>query len=360
MCITRAFGIAILFSIFVIEFANAQTSATNRRLREALERYPEADADGDGILTTEEGRAFQRQLRNRSNTDRTDNEQETLVPTHGDIAYGPHQRNSLDLWIVESRRPTPLLICIHGGGFRGGDKQKYRSSVSLIESMHEAGISVASINYRLTDGGRNPYPIPMHDSARAVQFLRHHSERYNLDKTRFAATGGSAGGCISMWLGFHDDLIDPDNSDPVLRESTRLCAMAPNGGQSCLHMPTLCDWFDVDNLVEHGGGRPLFAIPPEGNAEWTTELDLRTRDASPITHLTQDDPPCYLTFGRNRPVTETTDPGVWVHHPIMGIKLKEAMDELEIECHVQFPDGPSPETEDSQTEFLIRQLSRSR
>ena len=84
--------------------------------------------------------------------------------------------------------------------------------------MHDAGISVASINYRLTDGGKNPYPIPMHDSARAVQFLRYHADQYNLDKSRFAATGVSAGGCMLMWLGFHEDLADPDNQDPVLRD----------------------------------------------------------------------------------------------------------------------------------------------
>jgi cephalosporin-C deacetylase-like acetyl esterase len=90
------------------------------------------------------------------------------------------------------------------------------------------------VNCRLTDGGKNPYPIPMHDSARALQFLRYQAEEYNLDKTRVASTGGSAGGCIALWLGFHDDMADPKNEDPVLRESTRLIALAPAGGQHTL------------------------------------------------------------------------------------------------------------------------------
>ncbi|MCP4262570.1 MAG: alpha/beta hydrolase, partial [Planctomycetes bacterium] len=138
----------------------------------------------------------------------------------------------LDLWLVPSDTPTPLLVFIHGGGFRGGDKRNFDNS--LIENMHEEGISVASINYRLTKEGllkegKNMYPAPMHDGARALQFLRYNASKYNLDKTKFAATGGSAGGCMLMWLGFHPDLAQSDHKDPVLRESSRLQVLAPRG-----------------------------------------------------------------------------------------------------------------------------------
>jgi len=46
----------------------------------------------------------------------------------------------------------------------------------------------------------------MHDCARAIQFLRSKAARWNIDPKRIAATGGSAGAGISLWLGFHDDL----------------------------------------------------------------------------------------------------------------------------------------------------------
>jgi len=50
--------------------------------------------------------------------------QEKPIPTYADVAYGEHERQVFDLWITKpsNDRPTPLAIYIHGGGFRGGDK----------------------------------------------------------------------------------------------------------------------------------------------------------------------------------------------------------------------------------------------
>lgn len=326
-----------------------ETSENSERLKTALERFPQADANGDGILTLTEARAFLQQQRNKRGE-----QAKKPAATHADVAYGEYDRNRLDLWLAKSETPTPLVIYIHGGGFKGGDK----ASVSgpLISQLNAAGISVAAINYRLTEGGKNPYPIPMHDGARAVQFLRLHAKKYNLNPDRFAATGGSAGGCMSLWLAFHDDLADADNSDPVLQQSTRLTAAAPQAGPTSLHKPTLYKWFEVETLVEHPAGRPLFNIPPDADVELTGKLEKLVLDASPITHLTADDPPCYQSFGANRKVTETSDPGVWVHHPIMGIKLKEKMDKIGVECHVDFPSGPEHKPYANAIDFLMKKL----
>ena len=43
-------------------------------------------------------------------------------PNLADVNYGPHERNVLDLWLVKANEPTPLVLFIHGGGFRAGDK----------------------------------------------------------------------------------------------------------------------------------------------------------------------------------------------------------------------------------------------
>ena len=83
------------------------------------------------------------------------------------------------------------------------------------------------------------------------------------------------------------------------------------------------------------------------------------KDASPLTHLSADDPPIYLLFGDNEPVGSNPKPGLWVHHPTMGIKLKEAMDKLGMECHVEYP-GKRSGKYSSQIEFLIEKLTDSR
>ncbi|MCO8121269.1 alpha/beta hydrolase [Stieleria sp. TO1_6] len=279
--------------------------------------------------------------------------------THANVKYGPYKRNVLDLWLAESDQPTPLLICIHGGGFSGGDKSQFHTS-NTVKTMLDHGVSVATINYRLTEGGRNPYPIPMHDGARAVQFLRSKAAEYNLDKNRFAATGGSAGGTIALWLGFHDDLADPNSDDPVLRESTRLIACAPVVAQPSVHLPTLLKWFDVESLKEHPGGRPLFGLPRGGELTITEHLDRASRDASPISHLTKDDPPVFFTAGDYKTINKDMNPNVWVHHPLMGVKLKEAMDEIGIESHVMYPGGPELESYRDPIEFILSKLKAKR
>lgn len=281
------------------------------------------------------------------------------APTHADVVYGPHERNVMDLWLAPSDSPTPLLVQIHGGGFIGGDKSNI--SGELIRQMNREGISVASINYRLTekgllDEGENRYPTPMHDGARALQFLRYCATEYNLDKSRFAATGGSAGGCMLMWLGFHPDLAQADHADPVLRESSRLQVLAPRGGQTSTHGPTFLEWFGVNSLNmsnKEGVIQSSSEREPPSDEQLTLSLD-----ASPITHLTPDDPPIYLFYNRaNVPVDEETPWGIWIHHPILGIKLKEAMEENPgMECYLEYKNGPPVTAYESQQDFVIRKL----
>lgn len=140
--------------------------------------------------------------------------------------YGEHPRNVFDIWIADRTEPSPLVIYIHGGGFVGGDKSRYYESEDWLKLL-DAGISVATINYRFMN--EPPYGIlaSMHDARRCLQFIRYHAEKYNVDKTRIACSGGSAGAGTSLWLAFSDDRADLLNPDPVLRESTRLtCAAA--------------------------------------------------------------------------------------------------------------------------------------
>ena len=342
----------------VVTTVFAQTR--EEKLATWLKKYPEADTNKDGTLTEEEAKAFPNKQRREKRQ-----KKEMPPPTHSDVVYGPHPRNVLDLWLVPSDKPTPLLVNIHGGGFRSGDKRSKISS-NLIEMMNREGISVASINYRFKkegksrfEGERTMYPAILHDGARALQFLRYNSAKYNLDKTKFAATGGSAGGQMLMWLGFHPDLAQPDHKDPVLRESSRLQVLAPRDGQTSIHGPTLLKWFGVNslNLSKRKG---IIQSSSEVKQYTAKQLAL-SLDASPITHLTSDDPPIYLFYpGPNEPVDEAIPWGTWVHHPMLGIKLKEAMDELGMECYLEYADGPPVTEYKSHYDFIIRKLKSLR
>jgi acetyl esterase len=156
-------------------------------------------------------------------------------PTHKDVRYGPHERNVLDFWKAESNEPTPLAIFIHGGGFRGGNKEGIHQSI--LRELLDAGISVAALNYRLVD--QAPLPAAHFDCRRAIQVLRSKAAEWNLDRSRVGAWGGSAGAQLCMYLAFHDDMARPESEDPIERESTRLTCVATTGGQTTMDV----DWW---------------------------------------------------------------------------------------------------------------------
>jgi acetyl esterase/lipase len=331
-----------------------RTSENTPLLKRGLQQYPQADTNHDGVLTEAEAREFLGRRR-KAKSPAAPGKYE-IAPTHAEVKYGPYPRNVLDLWLAKRAdgKPTPLAVFIHGGGFSAGDKSKV--SMGTVRQLLGAGISVAAINYRLIDSG--PFPLPMLDGARAIQFLRYHADEYHLRKDRVACFGGSAGGCMSMWLAFHDDLADPKNPDPVLRESTRLTCAAPTAGQSSVELKTLLEWFHCDKLQEHPSTRGFFGVDSLEDLEKPQKIALM-KEASPITHLTADDPPIYATYGQaDTPVDETTPPGVWVHHPRLGIKLKEAMDRQHLECHLQYPGGPPPSAYKNAVEFMIEKLNQ--
>lgn len=256
------------------------------------------------------------------------------TPTHPNVAYGDHERHVLDLYLVESEAPTPLVVFIHGGGFRAGSKDK--ANRRLIETLHGSGISLAAINYRLTDSAKAP--AQMHDAARAVQFLRHHAKEYNLDPDRFGATGGSAGAGMSLWLAFHDDLADPKSEDPIARQSTRLTCAAVTQGQTS---------YDPLWIKEHIGGDAwrhpalelLYGVKADAyGAEHQEAFDA----ISPRAHLSKDDAPVYLHYAAPKEGD--------IHSAKFGELLKSEMDGLKLECVVQVggrDGGPA---------FLIRRL----
>ncbi len=289
-----------------------------------------AAPDGDGVLTVSQARAHRQKARNRRMSRRQG--QEALpAPAVSDEHYGPHRLQVFDLWQPTTKTPAPIVLFIHGGGFRGGDKRMM--SKRFLEQCLAGGYSVATINYRLIP--EVSFPAPMNDCARAIQHLRHHAKRWRLDPTRIASTGGSAGGGISLWLAFHDDLAKPDSPDPIARQSTRLTCVAVGGAQSS-YDPEFAKRIGLEPLVRHPSFLAFYGLRRE-------EVDTpRARklfaQASPITYVTRDDPPALLDYGHpNQPIDADTPMGVVVHHPRFGLALKERMDAVGVECIVQYP-----------------------
>jgi hypothetical protein len=285
-------------------------------------------------------------------------------PTVADFAYGTEsERQKFDFWQAKSDRPTPLVLLIHGGGWRRGDKSGYAKAV---QQYLDAGISVAALNYRFIDQAMEqkvepPVKACVHDAARALQTLRSKAKEWNLDPTRVGSTGGSAGACTTLWLALHDDLANPQSSDPIARQSSRLTCAAVSGAQTSLDPVELRAW--MPNAV-YGGHAFGFAGPNRSRAE-EFELLLPNRDKvlpwikeySPIELVTKDDPAIYLDYPNQKtpPVLGKPEPDP-THSALYGIKLKEKLDAVGVEAVVAYPAQPDAKY-GSIAQFLIKKLT---
>jgi len=248
--------------------------------------------------------------------------------------YGTFAANTFDLWKARSAKPTPLVVYIHGGGLARGDKSGI--SVNQLNEMLKAGLSVLAINYRLTPEAI--FPQHYTDCARAIQYARHHAKEFNIDPRRVAATGGSAGGMTSLWIGFHNDMADKKNPDPVLRESTRLKVMAISAAQTTLVPDVVAKYVGplaLQYQTYYSG--TMFGVTPDV-MKTGKGIEL-FRAISPLTYLTKDDPPVWAFYSvPDKPLTAESTTSDAIHHPGFGVVLKEAMDNLKIECRLRHKD----------------------
>jgi acetyl esterase len=338
--------------------AQEPQESRTQQLRQLLQRYPAADADRDGVLSVEEAQAYRAKLQAKEGR-QPDRKQSVspIQPTHADVHYGPHERQVIDFYQAKSDQPTPLIIYIHGGGFVGGDKRSV--SPAMLQNALEAGISFAAINYRFVDGGETIFPVPQHDGARAVQFVRSQASPWNIDPARIACFGGSAGAGISMWIGFHDDLARPDSSDPVERQSTRIQVIGTMGGQGT-YDPVKIKQMVGGRAHEHPSLLKVYGLKSIDEAMNPTPAIQKLYDeAAAITHLTRDDPPLYMVYSEPDIVPPPdAKPGQFIHHPNFGRQLKAKMDELGIE-NVFINSGgnpPTPQPPGGMLDFLKKHL----
>ena len=263
-------------------------------------------------------------------------------PTHADVRYGPHDRNVLDFWQARGVDPRPLLVYIHGGGWTKGDKSEKLTGAPDKRTYLGKGISLASINYRLTPSA--PLPAPVYDAARAIQFLRSRAQEWNIDQNRICLIGGSAGACTSMWLLCHDDLADQDSEDPVLRESTRVAGAVAIIGQTSIDPTQIREWLGP-NVLKH---RMIHLAVGEPTMEAALENYDKHKDLyaefSPYNHVTEDDPPIFMSYGGDMTLPSKSA-GHGIHHPVFGVKMKEKADRVGMECHLLIGDGKISKSE---------------
>ena len=244
-----------------------------------------------------------------------------------DVQYGTgdSQSQTLDAYLVESKKPAPVIVIIHGGGWYKGEKSgpKLERSTGPIETLQKRGISLVSINYRLT--GEAPWPAQLDDTARALQFVRSKASEWNIDPKKIGLLGSSAGSHISMMLGFSPDRANPGSDDPVERQSTKVQCIIEKGGQTDL------DAFIKAKVAEGSPPIDMFLalLGVDADAWDTDEFHQRLRAISPVNYVTPDCPPVFMMYEGPQDAESANDERLKfdIHSPKFGFLLRDQLDE---------------------------------
>jgi acetyl esterase/lipase len=239
-----------------------------------------------------------------------------------DIAYGPHERNRLDAYLADAgKEPSPVLVFFHGGGYVGGDKSAILG-MTLLQECLEAGISVVSCNYRFIT--KAPFPAPMEDGTRALQFVRSMAAEWGLDPKRVASSGSSAGGHIALWNALKGNLAKPVSPDPVERYSSAVSAFVGFGTQVSKDQRFYTGMYEGPHIQPNIA--LFYGIPSEDELYKPENLKL-AEEASAINFMSATAPPAFMVYyyrlDDSKCIPKDAPVGEVIHHPMHGYVLQQ-------------------------------------
>jgi acetyl esterase/lipase len=113
--------------------------------------------------------------------------------------------------------PFPCVLCIHGGGFRAGNREGYNAQIIRLA---EKGYVAVTVSYRLAP--KYPFPAAVHDTKAAVRWLRANAKKYHIDPDNIGVTGGSAGGTLAQMLGVTGDVKEFEGDGGNAEQSSKV------------------------------------------------------------------------------------------------------------------------------------------
>lgn len=183
----------------------------------------------------------------------------------------------LDLFRPEKPGKYPVLILIHGGGWRSGNKSM---DIPLAQQIAAKGYVTAAVEHRLSPEAL--YPAAVYDVKAAVRFLRANAKKYNIDPDKIAIMGSSAGGLLAALVGTTANVIKFDGDEGNNGVSSKV--------QAIIDMDGILDFTDpnesakdTDPARRSAGAYWFGATYKEAPEKWI--------EASPIQYVGKDTPP---------------------------------------------------------------------
>jgi acetyl esterase/lipase len=203
-----------------------------------------------------------------------------------DVEYGTGGGRPLKLHLVKPKsppqEPMPVVVYIHGGAWRGGNRD---GGVRPLSRLAARGYFGASIEYRLSSEAK--FPAQIEDCKAAIRFLRSRAKEYGIDPDRIGVWGPSAGGHLVALLGTSGDVKELEGKGGSAEFSSRVQAVV--------------DWFGPTdflkmgkNKIDHDAANSPESLLVGGPIQENKE---KVAAANPITYVSKDDPPFLVIHG---------------------------------------------------------------
>ena len=263
------------------------------------------------------------------------------------ISYGPDRKNTLDLWIADSKSNSPFVIYIHAAYSKNNFKR--------VKKLLKNNISFATIDYSFKNNEDFLFSS-LNDAKRALQFLRFNSEKYNLLKDKVALMGSSAGATSSLWIGLQDDMSDKNSPDPILRESTKVSCIV---GMAAAHSLNLNRWKNMADVDEAYLKSIFKKYLGKMDAEKWMQRSFDENYISEVDFFEKmdaNDPPIFIfNPGKNRKPKNIAD---FHHNPLHAKALKQKADSLKLKNVVYAPRiGIIDKSGQGVVDFIIENLN---
>ena len=205
-----------------------------------------------------------------------------------DIPYVPDAapRQHLDLYLPPATaHPVPLMVWIHGGGWREGSK-----SDCPARDFMPYGYAAASLEYRFSQDA--PFPAQIQDCKAAIRWLRAHAAENGIDPNHIGVWGGSAGGHLVAMLG-------------VTGTETQFDTAANPGVSSAVQC--VIDFFGPTDFLHYGDvpqakiDAPTFPLAQLMGGPVSTHQAL-ARSASPFYFVSKTAAPFLILHGDKDPL----------------------------------------------------------
>lgn len=274
-------------------------------------------------------------------TDRQPASQETATRARDDPKDVVFRETSdgalkLDLYLPDDGNRSPFVVFAHGGAWVLGDK----GHRPMFDRLTASGYAVVDIQYRLAQ--RERYPGPIRDVVAAVKWVRDNAGEYDIDASRGALAGYSAGAHLAMLVGLAPDheRFQPPEYKPGVPAA-------------------------VDAVVGYSGPYDFTTPGSDSNSAvaaffGSDASEATLAEGSPVTHVDPDDPPVMLVHGTDDSIVPYRSTTV----------LADALRDVDVPVEVSTGDGAGhgmidsqewrEQTLPSQIEFLDTHLDGAR